>query len=179
MEDQLISPFSTDSEDENNPHQLAINEHYAKAFQYRKEREELTKRARRHPRFCVAPHLADLFSYRVQSKKSTARMRIQMMRARAALIPSRMRAKTRMAKSSLPLSMPPSYARSHVSKHEIRTSTTPTATYSTVRFLCLCLCLCLFSFSCSFPFPSSPSPSHSITRFLWFSCSDILFDRGT
>jgi hypothetical protein len=177
MEDQWISPFSTDSEDENNPHQLAINEHYAKAFQYRKEREELTKRARRHPRFCVAPHLADLFSHRVQSKKSTARMRIQMMRARAALIPSRMRAKTKTAKSSLPLSMPPSYARSHVSKRAIRTSTTPTATYSTVRFLCHCLSL--FSFSYSFPFPSSPSPSHSITRFLWSSCSDISFDRGT
>ncbi|KAI0295298.1 hypothetical protein BC826DRAFT_292598 [Russula brevipes] len=43
MEDQLIYPFSTDSEDENNQHELAINEHYAKAFQYRKEREELTK----------------------------------------------------------------------------------------------------------------------------------------
>jgi protein KRI1 len=36
----------SDSESENgssNEHQLIINEHYAKAFQYRKEREELVR----------------------------------------------------------------------------------------------------------------------------------------
>ena len=33
--------LDSDSEDE---HQLTINEHYAKAFEYRKEREELEKR---------------------------------------------------------------------------------------------------------------------------------------
>jgi protein KRI1 len=37
----------SDSEDKlqiEDEHQLTINEHYAKAFQYRKEREELEKR---------------------------------------------------------------------------------------------------------------------------------------
>jgi hypothetical protein len=43
--EQLISSSSSaDSEDENDLHQLTINDHYAKAFQYRKEREELAKR---------------------------------------------------------------------------------------------------------------------------------------
>jgi protein KRI1 len=36
--------FSSPSEDEGDIHQLTVNEHYAKAFQYRKEREELAKR---------------------------------------------------------------------------------------------------------------------------------------
>jgi len=45
MHEQLISSTSS-SEDENDLHQLTVNEHYAKAFQYRKEREELAKRAR-------------------------------------------------------------------------------------------------------------------------------------
>jgi len=47
MKEELISSFSSmssGSEDENDLHQLTINEHYAKAFQYRKEREELAKR---------------------------------------------------------------------------------------------------------------------------------------
>jgi hypothetical protein len=35
---------SSSSEDEGDIHQLTVNEHYAKAFQYRKEREELVKR---------------------------------------------------------------------------------------------------------------------------------------
>ena len=35
---------SSSSEDEGDLHQLTVNEHYAKAFQYRKEREELAKR---------------------------------------------------------------------------------------------------------------------------------------
>ncbi|KAH9965416.1 hypothetical protein BC827DRAFT_1184544, partial [Russula dissimulans] len=46
MKEELISSsssMSSGSEDENDPHQLTINEHYAKAFQYRKEREELAK----------------------------------------------------------------------------------------------------------------------------------------
>ncbi|KAI0001049.1 KRI1-like family-domain-containing protein [Russula vinacea] len=44
MKEQLISSSSsTVSEDENDLHQFTINEHYAKAFQYRKEREELAK----------------------------------------------------------------------------------------------------------------------------------------
>ena len=47
MQEQLISSTSS-SEDENDGHQLTINEHYAKAFQYRKEREELAKRAHLH-----------------------------------------------------------------------------------------------------------------------------------
>jgi protein KRI1 len=47
MQEQLISSTSS-SEDENDGLQLTINEHYAKAFQYRKEREELVKRARPH-----------------------------------------------------------------------------------------------------------------------------------
>jgi hypothetical protein len=46
MKEQLISSSSsTSSEDEGDLHQLTVNEHYAKAFQYRKEREELAKRA--------------------------------------------------------------------------------------------------------------------------------------
>ena len=40
----ISSSLSTSSEDEGDLHQLTINEHYAKAFQYRKEREELAKR---------------------------------------------------------------------------------------------------------------------------------------
>lgn len=45
MKEQLISSSSsTSSEDESDLHQLTINDHYAKAFQYRKEREELVKR---------------------------------------------------------------------------------------------------------------------------------------
>lgn len=45
MKEQLISSSpSTISEDEDDLQQFTINEHYAKAFQYRKEREELTKR---------------------------------------------------------------------------------------------------------------------------------------
>lgn len=35
----------SDSEDNDDLHQITVNEHYAKAFQYRKEREELDKRA--------------------------------------------------------------------------------------------------------------------------------------
>jgi hypothetical protein len=35
---------SSSSDDEGDIHQLTVNEHYAKAFQYRKEREELAKR---------------------------------------------------------------------------------------------------------------------------------------
>jgi hypothetical protein len=46
MKEQLISSSSSaSSEDEGDLHQLTVNEHYAKAFQYRKEREELAKRA--------------------------------------------------------------------------------------------------------------------------------------
>ena len=48
MKDQLISSSSSSfSEDEDDVQQFTINEHYAKAFQYRKEREELAKRT--HP----------------------------------------------------------------------------------------------------------------------------------
>src|SRR6266849_2570233 len=44
MKEQLISSSSSSSsEDEGDLHQLTVNEHYAKAFQYRKEREELAK----------------------------------------------------------------------------------------------------------------------------------------
>jgi hypothetical protein len=50
MQEQLISSESS-SEDENDGHQFTINDHYAKAFQYRKEREELAKRA--PPPFCL------------------------------------------------------------------------------------------------------------------------------
>jgi hypothetical protein len=61
MKDQLISSSSsTFSEDEDDPQQLTINEHYAKAFQYRKEREELAKRTHRsavgHTRRAPTPH---------------------------------------------------------------------------------------------------------------------------
>ena len=53
MKEQLISSSSsTTSEDENDLYQLTINEHYAKAFQYRKEREELVKRTP-PPRCCL------------------------------------------------------------------------------------------------------------------------------
>ena len=41
------SMFSDDSDVEVDDAQLTINEHYAKAFEYRKEREELAKRE--HP----------------------------------------------------------------------------------------------------------------------------------
>jgi hypothetical protein len=65
MKGQLISSSSsTTSEDENDTHQLTINEHYAKAFQHRKEREELAKRT--PPRCCLSHtrlHLADLFLF--------------------------------------------------------------------------------------------------------------------
>ena len=45
MEKELLIPSSSaHSEDENDLHQFTINDHYAKAFQYRKEREELAKR---------------------------------------------------------------------------------------------------------------------------------------
>jgi hypothetical protein len=63
MKEQLISSSSSSvSEDENDLHQFTINEHYAKAFQYRKEREELAKR-----KLCIAClavaalHLPDVF----------------------------------------------------------------------------------------------------------------------
>jgi protein KRI1 len=60
MKEQLISSSSsTVSEDESDVHQLTINEHFAKAFQYRKEREELAKRT--HCLIVAAPHLADFF----------------------------------------------------------------------------------------------------------------------
>jgi len=49
MKEELISSSSSvDSEEENDLHHFTINEHYAKAFQYRKEREELVKRACHH-----------------------------------------------------------------------------------------------------------------------------------
>ena len=35
---------TSDDSDAEDVHQLTINEHYAKAFEYRKEREELAKR---------------------------------------------------------------------------------------------------------------------------------------
>lgn len=42
----MLSEDSSDSEVDDNPvHQLTINEHYAKAYAYKKEREELAKRA--------------------------------------------------------------------------------------------------------------------------------------
>jgi hypothetical protein len=48
MKEQLISSSpSSFSEDEDDLQQFTINEHYAKAFQYRKEREELAKRTHR------------------------------------------------------------------------------------------------------------------------------------
>jgi protein KRI1 len=62
MKEQLISSSSsTVSEDENDLHQFTINEHYAKAFQYRKEREELAKRT-----YCLLSccRLADVFLLR-------------------------------------------------------------------------------------------------------------------
>lgn len=37
--------LASDDSDTEGIHQLTINEHYAKAFEYRKEREELAKRA--------------------------------------------------------------------------------------------------------------------------------------
>ena len=37
--------LASDDSDTEEIHQLTINEHYAKAFEYRKEREELAKRA--------------------------------------------------------------------------------------------------------------------------------------
>ena len=64
MKGQLISSSSSPaSEDENDLHQLTINEHYAKAFQHRKEREELAKRT---PPRCLSHtrlHLADFFLF--------------------------------------------------------------------------------------------------------------------
>ena len=36
--------LSSDESDTESVHHLEINEHYAKAFEYRKEREELAKR---------------------------------------------------------------------------------------------------------------------------------------
>ena len=61
MQEQLISSTSS-SEDENDGHQLTINEHYAKAFQYRKEREELAKRAHLHSFSSVwLSNLTDIF----------------------------------------------------------------------------------------------------------------------
>ena len=55
MQEQLISSTSS-SEDENDDYQLTINEHYAKAFQYRKEREELVKRARPYAFYSIVFH---------------------------------------------------------------------------------------------------------------------------
>ena len=46
---------SSSSEDEGDLHQLTVNEHYAKAFQYRKEREELAKRTHL-PRLSCCKH---------------------------------------------------------------------------------------------------------------------------
>jgi hypothetical protein len=41
---QKTHSMLSDSEDDDDLHQITVNEHYAKAFQYRKEREELDKR---------------------------------------------------------------------------------------------------------------------------------------
>ncbi len=60
MQEQLISSTSS-SEDENDVHQLTINEHCAKASQYRKEREELAKRVRHHPFSSIVSGLSDFF----------------------------------------------------------------------------------------------------------------------
>ena len=62
MQEQLISSTSS-SEDENDDHQLTINEHYAKAFQYRKEREELAKRARPQCFYSNVSGLSDFFFF--------------------------------------------------------------------------------------------------------------------
>jgi len=141
MEEQLISSSSsTTSEDENGLQQFTINEHYAKAFQYRKEREELAKRTPPPRRFVVGhTRLISLtFSFslvpsRLQSKKSMAPMPTQTIWTRTILIPSLTRAKTKTAKSSLLPSTLPSCARSHASRRETRASTTLTAMYSRVR----------------------------------------------
>jgi protein KRI1 len=39
----------SDADDSDDLHQITVNEHYAKAFQYKKEREELDKRASSPP----------------------------------------------------------------------------------------------------------------------------------
>ncbi|KAG8702226.1 hypothetical protein FRC08_003625 [Ceratobasidium sp. 394] len=39
----MLSDDESDNSDQGDLHQLTINEHYAKAFEYRKEREELAK----------------------------------------------------------------------------------------------------------------------------------------
>jgi hypothetical protein len=77
MQEQLISSTSS-SEDENDGLQLTINEHYAKAFRYRKEREELAKRARPHSFSSIASSLTNFFLFsRLQSKKNMALMLIR------------------------------------------------------------------------------------------------------
>lgn len=40
----MLSEDESDISDSGDLHQLTINEHYAKAFEYRKQREELAKR---------------------------------------------------------------------------------------------------------------------------------------
>ena len=49
---------SSSSEDGGDLHQLTINDHYAKAFQYRKEREELARRTYYLPSCCKYPPAA-------------------------------------------------------------------------------------------------------------------------
>ena len=44
MKEKQETNLLEDSDSEQDVNQLTINEHYAKAFEYRKEREELAKR---------------------------------------------------------------------------------------------------------------------------------------
>jgi protein KRI1 len=41
----MLSDSESESDNGQDVHQLTINEHYAKAFEYKKEREELQRRA--------------------------------------------------------------------------------------------------------------------------------------
>lgn len=59
--------FSDDSDIDSEDVQLTINEHYAKAYEHRKEREELAKRTHIHSR---SPR--SNIDVVLQSKKSTA-----------------------------------------------------------------------------------------------------------
>ena len=155
MQEQLISSTSS-SEDENDDHQLTINEHYAKAFQYRKEREELAKRARPQCFSSNVSGLSDFFfsilssACRVQSRRNMALMPIRKISARTNPTRSPTRARTKMVKSSPPHSTLPSYARSPESKRGTLASTTPAATYSKVRLFSRALFLFAFSYETLF-----------------------------
>lgn len=58
MKQDILSESSSSEDEGGDVHQLTINEHFAKAYEYRKEREELAKRA-----FRSSPQLTPEFSF--------------------------------------------------------------------------------------------------------------------